>query len=95
MNAKRELMYESMLANIRQGKREGVYREELDEEIISKLHLLRMENIQSSEIFREEEVRTSKFFIEVLVYHIHGLATKKGLETLEKNMDRLLRLEGH
>ena len=51
MAARREVMYESMLANIRQGKKEGIYREELDEVIISKLHLLRMENLQSNEIF--------------------------------------------
>ena len=95
MAARRKVMYESMLANIRQGKKEGVYREELDEVIISKLHLLRMENLQSSEIFNEEEMHTAKFFRELFIYHIHGLATLKGLEILNKNMNRLLQLEGH
>jgi AcrR family transcriptional regulator len=95
MSARREVMYESMLANIRQGKKEGVYREELDEVIISKLHLLRMENLQSNEIFKEEEMHTSKFFRELFVYHIHGLATLKGLDILNKNMKSLLQLEGH
>lgn len=94
MSARREVMYESMLANIRQGKKEGVYREELDEVIISKLHLLRMENLQSSEIFKEEEMHTSKFFRELFIYHIHGLATLKGLEILNKNINSLLQLEG-
>ncbi len=95
MSARREVMYESMLANIRQGKKEGVYREELDEVIISKLHLLRMENLQSNEIFKEEEMHTAKFFRELFVYHIHGLATLKGLDILNKNMNILLQLEGH
>ena len=95
MSARREVMYESMLANIRQGKKEGVYRENLDEEIISKLHLLRMENLQSSEIFNEEERHTPKFFRELFIYHIHGLATLKGLEILNKNMNKLLELEAH
>jgi len=95
MSARRKLMYESMIKNIRQGKMEGIYREELDEEIISKLHLLRMENIQSSEIFKEEEMQSSKFFRELFVYHIHGLATLKGLEVLKKNMEKLNQLEAH
>jgi len=95
MSAKRKLMYESMIANIRQGKKEGIYREELDEEIISKLHLLRIENIQSSEIFKEEEMQSSKFFRELFVYHIHGLATLKGLEVLNKNMGKLDQFEAH
>ena len=95
MSARRKLMYESMLANIRKGKQEGVYRKDLDEEIISKLHLLRTENIQASEIFKEQEVHSTKFFREVFVYHIHGLATTKGLEVLHKNMDKLAELDAH
>jgi len=95
MSARRKLMYESMITNIRQGKKEGIYREELDEETISKLHLLRMENIQGSEIFKEEEMHSSKFFRELFVYHIHGLATSKGLEVLNKNMGKLDQLEAH
>ena len=34
-------------------------------------------------------MRSPKFFREVFVYHIRGLATEKGLEVLRKNMGRL------
>jgi AcrR family transcriptional regulator len=95
MSARRKLMYESMLANIRKGKKEGIYRKELDEKIIAKLHLLRIENLQSTEIFNEEEMHSSKFFREVFVYHIHGLATDKGLKVLKKNVDKLAMLKEH
>jgi AcrR family transcriptional regulator len=95
MSARRKLMYESMIANIRKGKKEGIYREELDEKIIAKLHLLRIENLQSTEIFDEEEMHTQKFFREVFVYHIHGLATDKGLEILRDNIDRLAMPKEH
>lgn len=95
MSARRKLMYESMLVNIRQGKKEGIYRRELNEEIIAKLHLLRVENLQSSEIFKEEEMRSVKFFRELFVYHINGLATQKGREVLRKNKARLDQLVKH
>jgi len=86
MSARRKLMYESMISNIRKGKNEGIYRKELDEKIIAKLHLLRIENLQTTEIFNEEEMHSSKFFREVFVYHIHGLATEEGLKVFRKNM---------
>lgn len=95
MSARRKLMYESMISNIRKGKKEGVYRMDLDETIIAKLHLLRIENMQTTEIFKEEEMHSQKFFREVFVYHIHGLATKKGLEILNDNIDKLASLKEH
>jgi AcrR family transcriptional regulator len=95
MSARRKLMYEAMLANIRQGKKEGIYRDELDEEIIAKLHLLRMENLQSTELFSEEEIQSPKFFREIFVYHIHGLATSRGLEILGRNIEKLELMEVH
>lgn len=95
MSARRKLMYESMVANIRKGKKEGLYREELDEEIIAKLHLLRIENLQESEIFNEEEMHSTKFFKELFVYHIHGLATERGIRILEEHMPIINAIENH
>ena len=95
MTERRKMMYESMRENIRKGKKEGLYREELNEDFISKLHLLRIENLKSTEIFNEEEMRSAKFFRELFVYHIHGLATPRGLEVLQENMAELDQLEEH
>jgi AcrR family transcriptional regulator len=89
MLARRKLMYESMIANIRKGKKEGLFRKELDEKIIAKLHLLRVENLQTSEIFNDEEMRSQKFFREIFIYHIHGLATEKGLRIFRENIDKM------
>ena len=54
-----------------------------------------MENLKSSEIFNEEEMHSPKFFRELFVYHIRGLATVKGIEILEKNMKKLDQVNGH
>jgi AcrR family transcriptional regulator len=95
MSARRKLMYESMISNIRKGKKEGIYRQDLDEKIIAKLHLLRIENMQSNEIFVEEEMHSQKFFREVFVYHIHGLATENGLRIFRDNINKLALLKEH
>ena len=89
LTVRRNLMYESMLANIRKGKKEGLYRKELDEIIIAKLHLLRIENLRDSEIFEENEMHSTKFFREVFIYHINGLATEKGRRVLKDNMHKI------
>ena len=93
MSLRRELMYEIVVANIRQGKKEGIYREDLDEEIIAKLHMMRMENLRSNELFKEKVVQSSKFFREIIVYHIHGLATAHGIKVLERNMQKIEQAE--
>ncbi len=95
ISARRKLMYESMIENIRKGKKEGLYRKELDEKIIAKLHLLRVENMPSSEIFGEGEMQSQKFIREVFIYHIHGLATEKGLKIFHENVEKLGILKKH
>ena len=86
---KKEHTMKAMLSNIRKGKNEGLYREDLDEEIISKMYLLRMSQIPLDESENVEEYTSSSFIYEMFIYHIRGLATQKGIEFLEKNIDKL------
>lgn len=89
ITSKREKMYKSVLDNIRKGKSEGIYREELQEEIIAKMHVARMENMHENTMFSMEEMVQGKIFREIFVYHIRGLANEKGIKILEKNIDKL------
>ncbi len=85
----RKNMYNSTVGNIKQGKKEGLYRKDLDEVIIAKLYLTRVEAIQDSYIFSESEIHSSGFFREILIYHIRGMATEKGLKVLENCLGSL------
>ncbi len=40
-------------------------------------------------------MHSPKFFREVFVYHIHGLATDKGLKILSEKKDKLAALKEH
>lgn len=86
---RRERMYTNMLANLVKGKKEGLYRSELDETIISKVQLLRIENIFNNEIFTVEEMQSKKVFQENFIYHIRGIASEKGLEQLNIKLKEL------
>jgi len=86
---RRERMFNYILQNLIKGKKEGLYREEMDEKIIAKLYLARSENIHFSELFSVEEFTSDKLFLELVIYHIRGIATEGGLIVLEKKIKEL------
>ena len=80
---KHEKMYESISRNMNKGIKEGIYRSEINVDIIANLHVNRMENQSFMEKFSEKDVITGKIFKEILIYHIRGIANRKGLDILD------------
>jgi AcrR family transcriptional regulator len=89
VKTRRERMYNYVLLNLEKGKEEGLYREDMNEEVIAKLYLSRSENIHFSELFTVEEFTSIKLFVELLTYHVRGIATEKGISILEKKIKEL------
>lgn len=89
MERKRKGMFENVLKNLKWGIEDGLYRDELNVDIIAKLYLSRIESIMDHEIYTIEEFTSPKFFREIFIYHIRGIANKKGIEYLEKNIEKL------
>jgi len=86
---KRNNMYNVITGNLRKGKQEGVYRAEIDEHIIGRLHMARVEMLDGNEIIEENERMSSKFIQEVFTYHLHGICNAQGLKYLSEEMDKL------
>ena len=84
--ARREKMHSNIVNNIRKGKAEGIYRSDLDENIITKLQISRVENIIDNELFSVEEYTSNKIFQEIFVYHIRGIANQQGINFLENKL---------
>jgi len=82
-------MYNYILLNLQKGKEEGLYRVEMNEEAIAKLYLSRSESIHFDELFTIEEFTSIKLFIELLSYHVRGIATQKGIEVLENKIKQI------
>jgi AcrR family transcriptional regulator len=89
INARREGIYNYILVNLKKGISEGLYREEMNKEVIAKLYLWRTENAHFEDLFTIEEFTSKKLFIEMLNYHIRGIATEKGISVLEKKIKKL------
>jgi len=86
---RRERMYNYLLLNLKKGKEEGLYREEMNEEVIAKLYLSRSENVHFDTIFTVEEFTSIKLFTELLTYHVRGIATEKGIEVLNSKIKEI------
>ena len=85
---RREKMYAMVLENLKKGKSQGLFRKNLNEEIIAKLHVSRITEMAGNTCFTHEELMSSEVFLEIFIYHIHGIANVKGLDILEKNLKK-------
>jgi DNA-binding XRE family transcriptional regulator len=86
---RREGIYSYILLNLKKGKEEGLYRADLNNEIIAKLYLSRSESIHTNDLFTIEEYTSHELFIELIKYHVRGIATLKGIGVLEQKINEL------
>jgi TetR/AcrR family transcriptional regulator, cholesterol catabolism regulator len=89
VKTRRERIFNYILLNLKKGKKEGLYRENMNEEIIAKLYLSRVESIHLNDLFTVEEFTSVKLFIELLIYHVRGIASDKGIIVLDKKIREL------
>ena len=71
-------------ANLRKGIKEGSYRDDLDVEVITRLYLARMDSTWSGQVFPPEQFTVGDVLWKHFEYHIRGIASKKGIEQLER-----------
>jgi len=82
---RRKMILESGYRNMTKGKREGLYRKDLNSKIIARLHLLKIENMIDTDMFSIGELTSFKVFHEIFVYHLNGIMSPKGRIFFEEN----------
>lgn len=87
--ARRKWMYEAMYNNMNRGKREGLYRKDLDTSIIARLHVAQTENLINNDVFSMEELTSSKVFREIFIYHLRGILSQKGMEFFIARLEKI------
>ncbi|MCX6280937.1 MAG: TetR/AcrR family transcriptional regulator [Bacteroidetes bacterium] len=85
---RRKTMYENTLRNMLKGKKEGLYRKDLNAGLIARLHLYRIENIVDNELFSADELNSFEVFHELFMYHLHGIMSNKGRDFFIKNFEK-------
>lgn len=85
---RRKHIYNMVHDNIKRGKKEGLYRKEINEDIIARLHVLRIDSIAENDVFSLEEYLSPKFFNELFEYHLRGIVNEAGWKILEENLKK-------
>ena len=81
---KSSFIFEILKANIERGKREELYRQEVNTEVISKFRLNTMMLIYNEEVFPRNQYTISELQNEMIIYYLYGLVTLKGFELITK-----------
>ncbi len=66
----------------------GLFRKNLDVEFIFRIHLYGIDNIKNEDFFPPKMFNQTKLLDDFLEYHLRGISTKKGIETLEQELNK-------
>lgn len=83
---KRELVFKMMRANIERGIREGIFRENLDVEVVSFLYYSRTRTMAQADLEFLHNRPLTEILREVLIYHVRGISNAKGVAYLEEKL---------
>ncbi|MFO8146800.1 MAG: TetR/AcrR family transcriptional regulator [Gillisia sp.] len=74
----------SIIDNLEKGIKEGLYRENIPVDFISKIYFLGMSTIKSSDLFPAEKYSIKEINEKYLEYHLRAIVNEKGLKTLKE-----------
>lgn len=74
--------------NLKKGLKEGLYREGLDVEVITRLYMASMDVTWDGQVFPQDQFNISEVLWKHFEYHIRGIASRKGVEYLEKKVKK-------
>lgn len=83
---KKKSIFKTIKNNLERGISQGLYRPLIDTDIITKFMLNRVDSLVNEELFPLTEYDFRQLLQENRIYHIRGIATKKGIEYLDKKM---------
>lgn len=88
---KREKIYSSTVENIQEGIKSGLYRNDLDIDVIARLQVGRMLFTLNPEngIFTESEISNIELFDKVIEYHMYCLCTEKGIKYFKEQLNNI------
>jgi AcrR family transcriptional regulator len=82
-----DFVYKIIKQNIVRGRHEGLYREDFDLDIITKLHLATMFHLFDPELFSDNITARVTLFKEYMMHFLHGIISPKGLAYLKKKLN--------
>lgn len=81
-SCRHKAVYECIHSNIEKGKSEGLYREDVNSDVIAKIYIAKMDVVYDGQLFPPSEISFAEVYLEYMRYHIRGMASAKGIEYL-------------
>lgn len=83
-----DLINNMISENIDNGKNAGLFRQEINTEIITHLYCCKMDNIADDKEDLMQKFHTKKVMRQALEYHVRGIASPKGIKYLEERLKK-------
>lgn len=87
-NHRDDFIYTNIKRNIESGMQSGLYRSNINPEILTRLYLSMVNVIMDPQVSTLEEYSNSEIYIEMIRYHIRGIASAKGREYLKQKFNQ-------
>ncbi len=79
-----DFVYQVIRENLQRGRKEGLYREDFDIDMIAKLHLATAFNMFDPTLFPDGNTERVVLFNEYMLHYLHGIVSPKGLTYLQQ-----------
>lgn len=87
-NHKKSFIYKMMHENLKRGIKEGYYRENINPLIIANIYMGMVDNMLNPENPVSKTTSIDKLHIEIIRYHIKGIANDKGNSLLKETLKK-------
>jgi len=86
---KKDLLIENIKKNLDQGIKEGLYRQDLNKDIVAHLYFKKIEDFHNPELTDLQNFSYNNVFEVMFENHIRGIANQKGIEYFGKQKKKL------
>jgi AcrR family transcriptional regulator len=83
---KTEYVYSCIVSNMEKGIIEGLYRNSINIPIIAKIYVSRIDLCIDSSVFPPDKFTFKEVLVEMMRYHIRGIATDKGINYMSEKI---------
>ncbi len=79
-----DVMSGCVIENLKRGKNQGLYRENIDIEFVARIYFSGVISVKDKDLFPKDLFPTITLLENFLEYHLRGIVTEKGINTLNK-----------
>ncbi|HKK58619.1 MAG TPA: hypothetical protein VJ937_04020, partial [Salinivirga sp.] len=84
MEQSQKFAYDAVYQNLQQGMEQGLYRKEINPEVVATLYINKIEDMHDPDFFSKNNITFELIFETMFENHVRGIANQKGIEYYEK-----------